>query len=121
MEDPTCDTGSHTGGTIKDCWLGKLSGSCTLDQQALYITTDHIWALARSPLMGKHAVLVWDRIFEGGEGKKRGGAGKDWEWDILRGLGRIFGGPRAVEPVGKVGKEGGVRARKLLAASVKNR
>ena len=51
-----------------------------------------------------------------GEGKKRGGAGKDWEWDILRGLGRIFGGPRAVEPVGKVGKEGGARARKLLAA-----
>ena len=51
-----------------------------------------------------------------GEGKKRGGAGKDLEWDILRGLGRIFGGPRAVEPVGKVGKEGGARARKLLAA-----
>ena len=65
--------------------------------------------------MGKHGVLVWDRIFGGG-GKKRGRAGKDWEWDILRGLGRIFGGPRAVEPVGKVGKEGGGRARKLLAA-----
>ena len=53
--EPRIPHGTQTprGGTIKDCWFGKLSGSCTLDQQALYITTDHIWALARSPTNGE--------------------------------------------------------------------
>ena len=50
-----------------------------------------------------------------GGGKKRGGAGKDWEWDILRGLGRIFGGPRAV---GGQGGQGRWREGKKAAGSL---